>query len=1333
MGRLGLMGVIKRHILGLLALMLTLCGWAAAPNLRFSHISIEGGLPSNCVRGICQDSKGFIWLATDGGLVRLDGRKVRVFNSSNSAAASSPNNYGFKDNYVMAVLEHCGTLWVGEESGLYRFDTAHEVAIQDSYIHSNGKRTPLTSEVRALAFDHDDNIWITTVSGVYRLDPKSRKIDKISVKDWKGHVASVYVDSQNNVWALTLDRRHGLYIFNKKESQFHPVPLTVRSGLSLEGGVLCMYEDTGGNLWVGGTDAELIRIDPITRIPVPSPLDGKTKNIKSIHSITQFAPGVLMLGSNNGIHLANVKSGEIYHYDHDELNPNSLSNVFVYPIVHDMEGGIWIGTFYGGVNYLAPDLKPFDLFNHSAFRNSLSGNVVSRFCELPDGDIVIATEDGGLSRLNSSTGVFTPMNIFPAYHGLNIHALAVDKKNNLWIGSYGNGITCYNLNSGAIKQYTDLILPDKSTSSSCYSLFINSLGQIYAGTMDGVARYDDENDRFEEILNLGALVMDIEETRDGDLWFATQGKGLHALTLLSGGHRAYRVEDGDLPHNHVNDLLIAPDGTLYAATSDGLARYDRKEDRFLRENVNISNNVCIGVVEDKGSLWMITPVQMVRYTSGGDTKYYDFSQNVTGTPFSTGALFKSTDGKIYAGTSRGFQSFYPQKIKDNRKSPNLAFTGISVNNKEVPVGSTQPIELPEAIGNMKTLEIPSSRNAITITFAALSFANPWMNNYRYKLEGFDKEWTEAGTTNSATYTNLPPGTYTLKVKGSNNDGVWNEEGISLTIKVLPAWYASVWMKIIYFILLLSIAYSIWKMWQDRSHKQQKEALERIERDKEKEVYDAKLSFFTMVAHEIRTPLSLIIGPLENLRSKTTDMPGEMRRDLDIMSRNTTRLLELINELLDFKKVEKEGLVGEKSITDVAQLMRQVAERFRPTLDTSHIDFNEEIPSDGPFNAVVDPEAITKLVSNLLNNARKYTRSRIYLRLKINYEENNFTISVGDDGPGIPKSERGNVFLPFVRLDSDKHPEVGGTGIGLSIVRKVSDAHEGVITIDDSDYGGALFAVTIPTGDVDKVTVASRAESAYRLEPIGTKPRLLVVDDNPDMVSFLAYSFAENYDVLTASDGNEALKLLSANEVSIIVSDWMMSGMDGLELCRRVRQDPAMNHIPFVMLTAKTDDAAKVQGTNEGADVYVEKPFSVDYLKAVVKNLLDIRRRLQEKYAATPLAPMETVATTKVDSEFLQQLDSLIRENLTNPQLSVDFLAEQCNMSRSSFYSKIKEMTDVTPNELIQITRLKKAAELLKEGNSRISEICYMVGFNSPSYFSKCFQKQFGIKPSDFVN
>lgn len=1327
------MNTISRLTFAICFLAQIISIWATAPNLRFSHISIEGGLPSNCIRGICQDSKGFIWLATDGGLVRIDGRRVRVFNSSNSSLPSSPDNYGFKDNYVMAVLDHGGTLWVGEESGLYRFDTAHEVAIQDSYHQANGKDTPLFHEVRALTYDHSDNIWVTTVNGVYRLEPKTGKLDRINCNGWNGHITSVYVDSQNNIWALTHDHRHGLYILDKKDDQFRSVPLTDVSGRSLQGVALCMYEDTDGNLWLGGTEDTLVRIDPITRVPIPTNLDGKARGINSIHSITQFAPGVLMLGSNNGIHLANVVTGELTHYDHDELNPNSLSNVFVYPIVHDSEGGIWIGTFYGGVNYLAPDLKPFDAFTHSSYRNSISGNVVSRFCELPDKDIIIATEDGGLSRLNPSSGVFSDMKIFPADHGRNIHALAVDEESNLWIGSYGNGITRHNLKTGQTRQYKDLMFPEKSISNSCYSLLINSKGEVYAGTMDGVSRYNKEKDRFEEILNLGALVMDIEETGDGDLWFATQGKGIHSLSPLSGNHRTFRVEDSNLPHNHVNDLHVASDGTLFAATSDGLVRYDRKKKYFISEPISISNKVFFGVVEENGCLWITTPVEMVRYKPGGDTKFYDLSQNATGTPFSTGAMFKSSDGKVYAGTSRGFHSFYPGVIKENKKIPNLAFTGISVNNKEVGVGSEQPIELPEAIGNMQTLEIPSSRNAITITFAALSFANPWMNHYRYKLEGFDKEWTEAGTSNSATYTNLPPGTYTLRVKGSNNDGVWNEEGISLTIKVLPPWYATIWMKFLYFIFLLSIAYSIWKVWQGRTQKQQQEAFERIERDKEKEVYDAKMSFFTMVAHEIRTPLSLIIGPLENLRSKTTDMPAEMKRDLDIMSRNTTRLLELINELLDFKKVEREGLVGEKALTDVPQLLRQVAERFRPTLDTSHIEFSEQIPADGAFNAVVDPESITKLVSNLLNNARKYTKSRIYLNLIHNVDDNAFTISVGDDGPGIPESERGNVFLPFVRIDSDKHPEVGGTGIGLSIVSKVSDAHGGVVAIEESVYGGALFSVTIPVGDMEKMTVTSRSDSDSRLEPIGSKPRMLVVDDNPDMVSFLAYSFADNYEVLTASDGNEALKILSSNEVSIIVSDWMMSGMDGLELCRRVRRDPTMSHIPFVMLTAKTDDAAKVQGTTEGSDVYVEKPFSVDYLKAVVKNLLDIRHRLQEKYAATPLAPMETVATTKVDSEFMQKLDMLIRENLTNSQLSVDFLAEQCNMSRSSFYSKIKEMTDITPNELIQITRLKKAAELLKTGKSRISEICYMVGFNSPSYFSKCFQKQFGIKPSDFIS
>lgn len=1328
---------MKRHVQILLFLVTALISNAAAPHLRFTHITTEGGLPSNCVRGICQDSRGFMWFATDGGLVRLDGRKVRVFNSSNTSAASSgygSDNTGFKDDYVMAVVECDGNLWVGEESGLYRFDREHEYAVHETFKFTEGFSRPFSSEVRALAYDHYGNVWITSTSGIYRLDPKADAIDQIRLRGWNGHVAGVYVDSHNNIWALALNRSNGLYLLDKNTDTFSAVVLKDESGRKYDGGTLSMYEDPDGNLWIGNTEYGLLQIDPLSHRVVNSSLSAKTSAIKAIHSITHFAPGILMLGSNSGIHLANTRTGELMQYRHDELDPHSLSNVFVYPVVHDYEGGIWIGTYYGGVNYLAPDLKPFESFTHSEYRNSVAGNVVSRFCELPGGDVAIATEDGGLSRLTPATATFSEMNIFPSGHLRNIHALAADSDGNLWVGSYGNGITRCSLASGSCSQYKEIPLPGKTVSSSCYSLFIASDGAVYAGTMEGIARYDKRDDRFIGVADLHSLVMDIAQTPDGILWFATQGKGIVSYDPVTGKQVSYTVESKGVPHNHVNDLFVTPKGVLYAATSGGLVHWDRNNRKFVTHKAGTSSDVIFSVIEDQGNIWVTTPLELARISTDGQIRIYDVSEGIGGTPFSPGALFRSGDGKIYVGTSSGFDSFYPHMIKDNRKVPMMAFTGISVNNRDIQVGAVnQAIELPVSLNDIKVLEIPSSRNAITISFAALSFANPWMNTYRYKLEGFDKEWNEAGMSNSATYTNLPPGTYTLRVKGSNNDGVWNEEGISLTIKVLPPWYATVWMRILYFVLLLSIAYSIWKAWHGRTIKQQQEDLERLRHDKEKEVYDAKMSFFTMVAHEIRTPLSLIIGPLENLRSKTMDMSADVKRDLDIMSRNTTRLLELINELLDFKKVEREGLVGEMAPTDMPQLLRQVSERFRPTLDKSHIEFSEMLPPDGYFSAVVDPEALTKLVSNLLNNARKYTKSRISLGLALDKEKKAFTIKVGDDGPGIPEAERGNVLLPFVRLDSDKHPEVGGTGIGLSIVSKVSEAHGGVIGIGESEWGGAEFSVTIPVGDIDSLSrVESRNGIQASIDPIGSKPRVLVVDDNPDMVSFLAYSFAEKYDVLTASDGREALRLLSENEVSVIVSDWMMSGMDGLELCRSVRGDQALSHIPFVMLTAKTDDASKVEGTNEGADVYVEKPFSVDYMKAVVDNLLEIRRRLQEKYAGTPLVPMETVATTRHDSEFLQKLDALIRDNLTNPQLSVDFLAESSNMSRSSFYSKIKEMTDVTPNELIQITRLKKAAELLKAGDYRISEICYMVGFNSPSYFSKCFVKQFGIKPSDFA-
>ena len=578
------------------------------------------------------------------------------------------------------------------------------------------------------------------------------------------------------------------------------------------------------------------------------------------------------------------------------------------------------------------------------------------------------------------------------------------------------------------------------------------------------------------------------------------------------------------------------------------------------------------------------------------------------------------------------------------------------------------------------------------------------------------------------------------MKATNNDGIWSNREASLRITIHPPFYWSTASKVLYFILACIVLAFFIRFLLRLTEKKHTAEIDQLNASKEKEVHEAKIKFFTMIAHEIRTPVSLIIGPLEKIMKSSIPMPGVLRDDLNIIDRNSQRLLFLVNQLLDFRKVEQEGMTVTYVSQNIRQLLQAACERFKPFITQNGAHLEVEYPDAG-FTAMVDSEAITKMISNLLTNASKYTKDKVILSCIVLPEQHTFTVKVTDNGIGISKEDCKKIFDPFFQAMDNKP----GTGIGLSIVKSIVEQHNGRIEVESEINKGSSFIVTLPieqagvTSQEGETVIPGPAvpedilSESLPAVPSKDKPLMLIVDDNKEMLNFLSSSFSAQYSILTAEDGMEALEKLKEHEVTLIVSDWMMPRMDGVEFCKALRADQSVSHIPFILLTAKTDMDSKIAGMDCGADAYIEKPFSVQYLEACIKNLLDLRSLLRQKFSKMPMIPLNSIASNSLDNKFLTRINEIIEQNFSEPELTVDFLAEQLGVSRSGLFAKIKTLANVTPNELIQIVRLKKAAILLAENRYRISEICYMVGFNNPSYFAKCFQKQFGIKPGEFAS
>lgn len=1281
-------------------------------NYKFRHYNIEHGIPSNCITSILQDSKGYIWIGTDMGLCRFDG-----LNFTNIGYEKRDSI--LRKKTITSILEKNNIIYIGTESGLYEYDRVNNKAKEIKLESKNGEVIP--KSINHITTDINGNMWIaTSQSGIFMYSLTEKKATQYLIKDIHFPLLRILTDSNNNIWVTGMER---LYKLNKSTNQFETFIVN-----GYEQGIYSMAitEDTNGNIWVGTWTDGLIKINTINHTAETFLSPNKDKNgIIHIHSITLIDNNTLFIGSDNGLTIFDIHSETYYNIDCSSAANGNLSDKFIYPIIKDKEGGIWIGTYYNGINYLPPFNSQFKGYDETKANNiNFTGKIISRFLEDESGNIWIGSDDGGLSLYSQSESKFIDFKCKQDLRYLNIHAFCMDD-NKLWIGTYSDGIKILDTNKWTIKKINDATLYD----NSIYSLYKDKNKNIWVGTMTGISLYDKKNECFKSQYRTNALVLEIIEDKNNCYWFATQGKGIIKYDSSNNEWSEFNTK------KIINHLCLDKNDSLWAATSEGLFIINKTNGKFVPVNLPIQNDCINTIIEADDILWIATAKGLIRYNvETKKSQTFTKSDGLQSEAFVAASGIKTKNGEIFLGTINGFNSFYPYKLKRNTLKPNVVLTKLEVFNKPVSINQNNILE--SSIDEAKEINLSHKDNVFSIQFAALSYCTPEKNNFAYMLEGFDKEWNYVNSQNKATYTNLSPNEYIFKVKASNNDGIWNEDYTSIKIIVHPPFYLTLPFKILYIILILSVLSLIIKYIISKNNKKHNLEIANITATKEKEVRDAKINFFTMIAHEIRTPVSLIIGPLENVMNNTNNLPENLRNDLDVIDRNSQRLLYLVNQLLDFRKVEQNEMIMHFSNQDIKELVKAVCVRFEPSLKQKGIKLSIKFPQQ-EVKAHVDKEAITKVISNLMTNANKYTKDIIEIKISLDTDNNNFMLCVKDNGQGMKDEEIKQIFKPFYQA-SDNKP---GTGIGLSIVKGIIEAHNGSICVESQLNEGSSFNIILPIIQQETITVNDNNQE--KPEEILTDnidssnnykhPVMLIVDDNDDMVSFLSESFKTSYNITTASDGIEALEKLKNQNISLIITDWMMPNMSGIDLCKSIRSRQDLSHIPIILLTAKTDNKSKVEGMNCGADAYIEKPFSLQYLKACIKNLLEMREQLRAKFSKMPMVPINTIAGNKNDEKFLNKLNSIIEDNISNQELSIDFLAEKLCISRSGLFAKIKGLANITPNEMIQIIRLKKAAALLLEGKYRINEVSFMVGFNNASYFSRCFLKQFGMKPGEFIS
>lgn len=1288
---------------------------AEIPEFTFRHYSAKDGLSSNAVLSMIQDRQGLIWMGTADGLNSFDGRSFRHYPLPDEAASCTVN---------CIVETSDGRLWLGTDDAVYSFDGK-----SFSRIRAYEGVEPPHSIVMSMAEDHDGNLWISTrEQGVFRYTPSTGALANYLSDLEEPNIEAVYVDSNNIVWAAPFCGDHALYVLNHAEGVFVPAKMNYRG--CAKDRIYAITGDASGNMWMGTWSSGLYCYSPSSKDVTAYVADGSMKGFSHCHSLNMTAPMTFLIGSDDGLLWYNVASGENRLYVNDADNPKSLSNRFVYPVLQDREGGIWIGTYYGGADYLSSNSGRFQNWSMTEMTGGTEGYTIACFMEDPDGTVWIGSDNGGLMHFDPETGkaldYITPTHSTDKLSSLNVHAICRDGRY-LWVGTYAGSLNRIDLTTGRTKVYANR---EGLYDSSIYALGKDDAGRLWAATMLGIHVYDSENDRFVPKIRLDVTTTQIVMTKDGRLWFATSGRGLYVYDPSLDQWTNYSASTSGLDSDYVNYIFKFPENKLYIGTKSGLNIMDADSGEISRIDLNGEKNVSF-IAAYGNQLWLSTQHGLLRYQpQDGTMEHFTSADGIESDQFLQGSGLLASDGRIYVGATSGFVSFYPYRMTRNSYVPPVLISSVRVREPKRKDSFPEYAEL----SLEESMTLSHRQKDVVFDFAALSYSAPEKNAFKCRLDGLDDQWRNLGDQSWIEYTNLPAGRYTFRVMASNNDGVWNEEGTSYSFTVRPHPLLSNFALIVYVIIFCILMYLLVRYMTRRSALRYQEMYDRMLVQRKEEDLDRKVNFVTSIAHEIRTPLSLITAPLERIKSRGA-IPAAIESDLSVIDKNSRRLLMLVNQILDFSRINSETLnIRHPEYRSIPMIVRQVTENFLPTFESRGIEFIYNAPKDD-FKADVDEESLNKIVSNLLSNAVKYTDSLVAVTLT--RDSGNYTVRVRDNGPGISEEVRSKVFTPFFRIDETKQ----GTGLGLAIVRKLVETAMGRIELRAAEGGGSEFIVVMPLTSftaaraVEEPVVTEPEEDSRPADtgklPDADLPVMLVVEDDKDLRDFLADDFSGEYSVLTASDGNEAVSLLGTRNVSIVITDWMMPGMQGDELCRYIRSHKEICHIPSIMLTAKSDDNSALASLNCGADAFVKKPFSVEHLHALARHLLSIRDMLSQKYSGEPPARNGDIAAMSNDS-FLSKLSEIIDANIANTELSVAMLANEMCVSRSGLFAKVKESTSDTPNNLIVNARLKAAAKLLDSGKYPINEICYMVGFNSPSYFSRSFGKYFGLTPHQWM-
>jgi signal transduction histidine kinase/ligand-binding sensor domain-containing protein/DNA-binding response OmpR family regulator len=1397
----------------LLGLMLWAAGLAARAQdtrpgeFRFEHITVDQGLSHSDAMCMAQDHDGFIWVGTNRGIDRYDGYQLKSY-----ALPINPRN-GQSSNRIAALLAAPnGQLWVGaENSGLSRYDANHdtfgplgEAAFPAAYRALAARLAQ--ADVKALATDAQGRLWVGTARQglfVLSLSPQGQPLalrqlpPEAAGRPALAGITSLAIDAEGQAWvgasaglllvrttepalpveataltlpvsALNLDRRGDLWVGTERQL-FWGASASRRLGHSLAVQALphhypriqALHLDSFGRLWAGtlyglyvweaglptGTAPPLRAARPTLFLPRDGEMHGL--NSERVHQIFEGRDQLVWLcASAGGLNKVDLRQRAFGHLRHQLTGRPELSNAnnYINAIYkEEATNTLWLGSRNG--------VSAYDLARHTyrSYLNQQSDTVrgvdVAALFQTTDGTLWFGTRDNGLVALRRQGGreQLTTYRRLPGGYDLattSIEHMAQDAQGTLWVATFSQGLFRLSTDGKLLAHY-DAAHTGLPTSRFTYLLYDARRDVLWASTRNAgllklrptadslrlLRQFDYDAARPASGLRVN-YVWPLLLAKNGDLWLGTIGGGLHQISTDARGRDVVRQYSRYLPESDVEGLLADEAGNIWVAGT-GLYRFTPRTRQYLR---------------------------------------YDVADGLQSNAFKIGAAARGADGTLYFGGINGINYFQPWAIQANPTPPRVQFTGLRVANQPVPVGRpfNGRVLLPQALSRPQTVVIRAAENDFSVEFVALNYTNPQKNHYAYRLLGYNQDWVyPLPGQRTASFANLPPGHYTLEVKADNGEGVWAKKPATMQFDVLAPWYKTWWAYLLYASVLAAGVVVYRRMEITQQNLRGKLALEHFQAEKEKELTNLKLGFFTNVSHELRTPLTLILGPMEELISAHGPV-SNLRDKLLLMHQQTRKLFDLVNQLLDFRKVESGDVPLRALYAPVLSFVAEIFGMFEQKATERRLTYTLDVPTeDVPL--YFDRSKLEIILTNLLANAFKYTPEggRIAVGATVvgtpggeavfadgqpvgNYLE----ISVQDTGTGIAADELAHIFDPYYQASHTDTLRMTGTGIGLALVRQFAVRHGGNIFVESRVGEGSTFRLRLPFGrahlhpaDVLAPEAAAPAELATEMplteevdaltlsnEPttLANLPRLLVVEDNDEVRQYLQQLFAPDFEVLTAADGLEGWNLALAQNPAVVVSDVMMPRSDGLELCQKLKQHPKTNHIPVLLLTARTAALHEVEGLGLGADDYVSKPFNPQVLQAKVLALLRNRRQLREYYQRQLLLQPTEVVIPDADRLFLEQAMRTVEAHLTDPALSVGVVAEALCLTQSVLYRRLKSITGQTVVEFIRDVRMKRAAQLLAQPGLRISEVADEVGVENVKYFRKTFQKIYGVAPSEYA-